>query len=351
MKIAVYGASGYQGALVASAIASAGLDPVMIGRDVAKLATTAQRLGLSDAEQRPSDLDAARLAEALAGCDAVVNCAGPFTVSGDAVARAAIQAGCHYVDTSGEQGHIKGIWDALAGPAADAGVSLIPASTDGGVPSDLVAALVADAAGPLARLRIGHRLFGEEGASRGSLRSALATRETLAAGGLAYREGAWQDRGPLEEGELQFPDDAEPAAVVRLAAPEILSVPRHVEVDLLESVTDAATIAALSAVTDELIAAVPPGPDDEARERGRFVIVADGYGRDGRRARGVVRGTDTYGTTSVIAVRMAEALALGDAPAGVLAPSQAVPPDGFLDGLADVGVHWSLEICSALTHA
>jgi len=40
----------------------------------------------------------------------VINCAGPFIVSGDAVIRAAVAARCQYVDTSGEQLYLKRVF-------------------------------------------------------------------------------------------------------------------------------------------------------------------------------------------------------------------------------------------------
>lgn len=51
-----------------------------------------------------------------------------------------------------------------------------------------------------------------------------------------------------------------------------------------------------------------------------------------------MRGTDTYGSTAVIAVEAARRLAAGDAPAGVLAPAQAFDPAGFLGFLAGRGI-------------
>ncbi|WP_131785770.1 hypothetical protein [Frankia symbiont of Coriaria ruscifolia] len=39
-----------------------------------------------------------------------MNCAGPFLELGEPVVRAAIAAGCHYVDTSAEQMFVKGVF-------------------------------------------------------------------------------------------------------------------------------------------------------------------------------------------------------------------------------------------------
>lgn len=101
MKIAVYGASGYQGKLVLTELARRNIETVLAGRNPARLEETASAAGLLDAERRVADTsDQEALVRAFRGCDGVINCAGPFTSSGEAVVRAAIAAGCHYVDTS-----------------------------------------------------------------------------------------------------------------------------------------------------------------------------------------------------------------------------------------------------------
>ncbi len=75
----------------------------------------------------------------------------------------------------------------------------------------------------------------------------------------------------------------------------------------------------------------------------RWTVVAEAVGADGRRARGVVSGPDTYGATAVIAVESARQLATQDARPGVLAPAQAFDPAGFLDFLTRYQASWSIE--------
>lgn len=89
------------------------------------------------------------LVSAFHGCDGVINCAGPFTSSGEAVVRAAIAAGCHYVDTSGEQLYVKKIFDTFTTEAENAGVTVVPATNDGCVPVDLLAHILADRLEPV----------------------------------------------------------------------------------------------------------------------------------------------------------------------------------------------------------
>src|SRR5690349_2810427 len=144
MKIAVYGASGFTGGLALAELSRRGIAAVAVGRDGERLSESADRAGARDADLRVAGLgDSAALAEAFRDCDAVLNCAGPFALWGEPVVRAAIAAGCHYVDTTGEQRYIQRILDTVGPDAERAGVTVVPAMADDGGPGDLIAHLTA----------------------------------------------------------------------------------------------------------------------------------------------------------------------------------------------------------------
>src|SRR6266511_566588 len=194
MRIAVDGASGYQGGLAVAELTRRGIGTVLVGRDAARLREAAARLEVLDTERRVARWDDhGALATAFGGCEAVVNCAGPFTPSGHAVVHAAITAGCHYLDTAGEQLYIKKVFDRFAADADRAGVTIIPAATDGAVPSDLIAHILAKLIEPVAEITTAHTIDGG-GPSRGSLRSVLETVETFKAGGLGREVPAARGR-------------------------------------------------------------------------------------------------------------------------------------------------------------
>jgi short subunit dehydrogenase-like uncharacterized protein len=340
VRIAVYGASGYQGKLIVAELARRDIEVVPVGRDRERLREAAVRAGLAGAEVRVAGLDDTEgLAGALRDCAAVINCAGPFTRSGAAMTRAALTAGCHYVDTSGEQLHIKETFDTFGDEAERAGVTVVPAATDGGVPGDLIAHLLAGRVEPVEEIVTAHRIVGGGGMSR----SVLATIETLRSGGIGYEDGDWRPGTPARRTAMTFPGSPEPVPVVRFALQEVVTVPRHVRVRRVEGVAEAALGARFtSAVDPALIESVPEGPAEESRRDQEFTIVVDATGRDGRSARGMVSGPDTYGTTAVIAVEAARRLAADGAKPGVLAPAQAFDPADFLDFLAPYGVGWSI---------
>ncbi|WP_157905477.1 saccharopine dehydrogenase NADP-binding domain-containing protein [Parafrankia colletiae] len=117
-----------------------GFSVVLAGRDGERLRALATELG----DREPGDSvdgreveigirqvgvdDPAALADAFRGSEAVVNVAGPFTLVGEPVVRAAIEAGTHYLDTTAEQLFVKKIFDEFSDAAEDAGVTVLPAT-------------------------------------------------------------------------------------------------------------------------------------------------------------------------------------------------------------------------------
>lgn len=356
MKIAVYGANGYQGKLVLAELARRDIDMRLVGRNAIRLREAATTVGTAaagtgDAEQRVADTDDHdALVAAFRGCDAVINCAGPFTSSGPAVVRATIAAGCHYVDTAGEQLYTKAVFDTFTGDAERAGATVVPATNDGCVPGDLIAHLLAERLQPIEEITVSHFITGGGGFSRGSLRSAVDTIDAIKAGGLSYDDGGWRTGTPVRHTAVTLPDAPRPTDVVKCPLLEVVTIPRHIPVRHVESHVDAAVAAQLDTpLTPEIIDSLPEGPTEEDRRTQRFTYLIDAVSRDGQSARGVVRGHDTYGITAVIAVEAARRLAADGAKPGVLAPAQAYDPTSFLAFLAPHGISWTITVSDTPT--
>jgi short subunit dehydrogenase-like uncharacterized protein len=345
MKIAVYGASGYTGRLVLAELARRDIPAVLAGRDPERLGAAAAAAGMPTAETAQAGLDdPAALAGAFAGCAALINCAGPFITSGEPVVRAAIAAGCHYVDISGEQLYLQRVFERFGQQAADAGVTVVPGVNDDGLPSSLIAHLAAERVAPVSELVIALDLTRSGAApSRGTLRSALANLATFRDGGLSYDDGRWRAGVPARRESVTFAGEPGPVPVVKFPLPGVVTIPRHVPASHVEGVARAVLVEAFSQITPELIDAVPDGPSEASRAAVRWTVVAEATGADGRCARGVVSGPDTYGATAVIVVESARQLASQDARPGVLAPAQAFDPAGFLDFLTRYQASWSIE--------
>jgi short subunit dehydrogenase-like uncharacterized protein len=361
MRIALYGATGYTGKLVAAELHRRKIDTVVAGRSRAKLDSMVETLGLTGAQVRTADVDdPAGLADVLDGCDGVINCAGPFTFFGEQVVRAAITAGCQYVDTTGEQGYMQRIFDDCHEDARRAGVAVVPAMGFDIVPGDVIAHLTAAGVEPLEKMTIAYRTAGF-GVTRGTMHSAL---EILSGGDLVYEGGTWSPAGPMgRAGSVVFPGESKPAATMRFPGGEIVTVPRHVKTQRLEVLMDAQSfvpgplgkltpgmVPGLGAVLrtpargllDRVINRLPEGPPEHKRRTASFTIIAEAMGTDGRVTRGEIRGHDIYGCTALLSVEGLSRLCAG-APSGVLAPSQAFELDDFMGFLATIGYTWTVS--------
>ena len=361
-RLAVYGATGYTGRLVARELRDRGIDAVLCGRDAVKLRSLVDTLGVDWPVRCAAVDDAPALRKALRGADAVISCAGPFTFYGAPVIEAALDAGAHYVDTSGEQPYIWRVFEHLDGAARKAERAIVPAVGFDYLPGDLIAALAARGHEPLDELLIAYHVTGF-GMSRGTLRSGM---EMLSSDDLEYAGGEWRKAGrpPLRE-TLDFGEPIGRQPVVRYPGGEVVTAPRHVDTTSVRyrwatsafaphpSVAEAVPLTfpalrvllrtplrqAAEAQIDRLL---PEGPPDDARRAGRWTILAEARGTAGTRGRAVVSGGDMYGITAVIAVRAAELLAGSDR-SGVLAPAQAYDAEEFLRFLAPHGVEFRVE--------
>lgn len=355
VTIVLYGATGYTGRLVTDELARRGLDHVLSGRDEAKLGALerpapAQAVGLDDD---------AGLRALLEPATAVINCAGPFTLAGDALIRAAIATRTHYVDSTGEQHFIRMAFDRHGRDAERAGVALIPALGFDYTPGDCIAHLTARNLEPLAELTLGYAVEGF-GMSRGTLKSAL---EMMKGGDVVYEDQQWRP-APLGvfRASFDFPEPVGRQSMSRFASGEVITVPHHTRTAKVTSLMTTSTVAPgplaglvpyalpglaltlrtpLRGLLAKGVAVLPEGPSEEARRQARFTIVARARGADGDTRQGIVRGSDVYGLTAVALVHGAELLsAPGFDRSGALGPAAAFDPAAFLNHL---GVAWELS--------
>ncbi len=177
----VYGANGYTGRLIARRAVELGMKPILAGRNSEAVAALGGELGL---ETRSFSLaQPAHIAEHLRGISAVLHCAGPFSQTARQMMDACIAAGADYLDITGEIDVIE--WAAARGErAAQAGVALVPAVGFDVVPSDCLAAMLAQR---LPGARVLQLAFdGGGGFSPGTSKTMI---ESLPSGGRARIEG------------------------------------------------------------------------------------------------------------------------------------------------------------------
>lgn len=193
MQWMIYGANGYTGALIARQAVAMGEKPVLAGRNAGALAPLAEELGLT---HRVFALhDSSELARQLADIDLVLHCAGPFSATSAPMIEACLGAGAHYLDISGEISVFEHA-HAQHDRAAAAGVVLCPGVGFDVIPTDCVAARLAEAMPEATHLALG--FDSRSGFSPGTAKTSV---EGLAQGGAIRRDGritpvplAWRTR-------------------------------------------------------------------------------------------------------------------------------------------------------------
>jgi hypothetical protein len=140
--VGVFGATGHTGRFVVDELLRREITPIAIARNPEALAAFPH----FDVVRRQATVDdAASLDRALRGVQAVINCAGPFADTADAVTSAAMRAGIHYVDVCAEQAVAQATLDKFDEPARQAGVAVVPSvAFYGGFADLMVSAATSD---------------------------------------------------------------------------------------------------------------------------------------------------------------------------------------------------------------
>ncbi len=108
--VIIYGASGYTGRLVAEYLREYNIPFIAAGRNKARIEeamSTVPGIETADYEIAEVELDIDALTDLFSGAKVVCNVTGPFVDIGDDITEAALNAGAHYIDTTGEQPWVK----------------------------------------------------------------------------------------------------------------------------------------------------------------------------------------------------------------------------------------------------
>ncbi|HEY1539389.1 MAG TPA: saccharopine dehydrogenase NADP-binding domain-containing protein [Solirubrobacteraceae bacterium] len=189
-RIVLFGATGFTGELTARALVDGGATPLLVGRDATRVAALAQALGVESAVADATAPDgAAGLAALLRRGDVLVSTVGPFARWGEPAVLAAIAAGAHYLDSTGEPAFIRRVFEHHDRAASAAGCGLLTAMGYDYVPGNLAAALALREAGERAvRVDVGYFVDGDaRGQFSGGTRASAAG--MLAEPSYAFRDG------------------------------------------------------------------------------------------------------------------------------------------------------------------
>ena len=138
-RFLLYGANGYTGELIARYAAQYGLEPIVAGRDAAKIRPLAERLQLTWQVIDLNDKDA--LLKALREVKVVLHAAGPFRYTAKQMVEACLETGTHYLDINGDISVFEFI-KRYDEKAKQAGVMLMPGVGFDVVPTDCISLLL-----------------------------------------------------------------------------------------------------------------------------------------------------------------------------------------------------------------
>ncbi|WP_327709739.1 saccharopine dehydrogenase NADP-binding domain-containing protein [Streptomyces sp. NBC_00464] len=295
--VVVYGATGHTGRFIVAELRRRGFAPVVSGRNTARLEALAAEWG--DVEVRPAGVDdAGALDRALAGAAAVINCAGPFAVTGGPVVEAALRAGIPYVDVAAEIEANVAMFADHAEAARRSGVPVVPAMAFyGGLGDLLVTAAMgewtaADSVDVAYGLSSWRPTAGTREAGQVSHERRAGRRVRFADGALRYHDDK------VSQAEWLFPEPLGRRTVVsEFTMADVVTVPSHVKVP------EVRTHMSVEAAGD-LAGKDTPAPEAvDALGRSDQTFVVDVLVRAGGvERRATARGQDIYAVTAPLAV-------------------------------------------------
>lgn len=332
MRWMIYGANGYTGRLVAEEAVQRGLTPILAGRRVSAIAPLATSLGL---DYRVFGLeDGEDAARSLEGVDAVLHCAGPFSATSAPMLRACLRSRTHYLDITGEIAVFESVF-ARNPEIRRAGIAAIPGVGFDVVPTDGVAALLAQALPTADRLELAFMGLGG-GVSRGTARTAV---EGLPRGGAARIDGrikrvpvGWKTRevplGSKRRQVVSIPWGDVSTAYHSTGIPNITTYAAFPPAAIramrwgggFSGVLGAPPVqGALRAWVDAKI----EGPGPESRERGVSLVWGRVEDREGHWVEGSLKAAEGYRFTVLASLRAIEALSDTPPEPGAHTPSTA----------------------------
>jgi len=334
----IYGSYGYTGELIATEAVDRGRTPILAGRTERTVTRQTEDLGCPG---RVIDLEADDVAAALKDVDVVLNCAGPFVDTYEPLVEACIDARTHYLDITGELDVFQGV-ASHDESAQDAGVMCLSGVGFDVVPTDCLAAHLADRLPDATHLALGFDALGS--VSAGTAKTAV---EFLGEGGMVRRDGLLERVPPAHKTRrIDFGRGERTAATIpwgdlvtayhTTAIPNIevyAAMPEPVVWGMRGSRLFAPVLGCgpVKSTLQEFVDATVTGPSERSRERGRSYLWGEATTDDGDRAVSRLETPESYALTVGTALETASRALDCDAPAGYQTPAGAYGADLILD--------------------
>jgi short subunit dehydrogenase-like uncharacterized protein len=349
--IAIYGAYGFTGELLAREAVDRGHSPLLLGRRQAPLEALARELEI---DFRVASLgDPRGLRAALEGVTAVIHAAGPFIETAPPMVAVCLDAGIHYLDVTGEVPVFEAVYD-LDGRARDRGVVLLPGVGFDVVPTDGLANLLQKALPEATALELS--ILSSGGPGPGTSETVM---EHLPGGLLVRREGRLR---PARPGAREFVRQVDfgpgPGGGLRPVLPytwgDLSSAWRSTRIPnitcYMASSRRAVRTLPLALPLLQLLMAIPPvrkqarvwarrnaeGPSPELMEKGRSRIRGRLRGPNGEGVTALLDIPQAHRFTAMAGIRATEEVIARTAPhapeplAGALTPAMAFGPEWVL---------------------
>jgi len=336
-RLMIYGATGYTGKLVAKAAKARGLNPLLAGRNQARLKAVADPLGF---EYRSFSLDnPAALDAALAEVQAVLHIAGPFSQTSRPMLDACLRTKRHYMDITGEIAVLEAC-AARDGEARQAGIAVIPGVGFDVVPSDCLAAHMKARLPDATELTLA--IGGLEKVSRGTAKSSL---ESVGDPVRIRRGGRILTQWPPERRDFDFGNGPRPAIAIGWGdvstayySTGIENITVYFEASRqLESVAKLGPTARwllsrkpVQSLLKRAVDFLPEGPSDDDRATSFGTLVGEAVNAHGQKVITRLTTPDGYTLTGQTSLEIAQRLLSGNAEPGFQTPSRAFGADFIL---------------------
>jgi short subunit dehydrogenase-like uncharacterized protein len=321
-KLMIYGATGYTGRMAAEHAKAAGTPIVLAGRSEATLAKLASTLAV---EYRVFGLDdATAVNKGLAGISVLLNCAGPFMRTADALMKASIRNGVHYLDTAAELDSYR-LAEVLDDEAKAVGIMLMPG---GGGSVAMLGSLAGHGVERVAnprKIRIVLHVAG--GLSRGS---AISATENLTVETLKRAHGALT---PAETNIQAFDFGKGDVDCFRVTLPDLITIWRATGVPDIETFVHVTG----DGFPQGDLSLLPDGPTEKERLANRYQALVEVTDTQGQIVRSLLDTVNGYTFTAMAAAEAGRRILAGEARPGFQTPA-GLFGNGFAQTIADTTI-------------
>jgi len=333
----IYGANGYTGELITRYAVERGIKPILAGRNAIAVEALAKKHQL-DFRVFPLDENNA-IDNALRNVDAVMHCAGPFSLTSRPMVEACLRNKKHYTDITGEIA----VFEAMArldGRAKESGVMVMPGVGFDVAPSDCLARNLKDRLPDANRLSLA--FYGMGRLSHGTQATMMMN---VGQGGAIRKDGkitrvpaAWKTReidfGEVTKTGVTIPWGDVATAYYSTGIPniEVYTVVPASNLKMLTASRYLGWLMATKTFQKYLQKQIPPGgPSDEERAKGKTLLWGAAEDVNGNRVEARMTAPEGYTTTALTALNIMQKILDGNFQPGFQTPAKAYGADLILE--------------------